>query len=127
MAAVAGCGGGGPYVRDGATLADCLAARGLKVSTEKDDLDLTAQDAANGGILVTWPRNTANVSVERTPDDAKRDQQGDAMLGEVLGEALSGEKVDAADLQRIRGNVYVLYEHSPAEVEWQPFVGCIKE
>src|SRR5256885_7240260 len=95
--ALVGCGSGssdrsgsGSLTLDG--VVSCLqskaAASGARVSTNVDDLDLIAEHAGVGGIQLLWPRNEANIAMERTSDDAKRTEKQYELFASAAGGVL---------------------------------------
>jgi hypothetical protein len=110
--ALAGCGGGDGSNVTASDLAACLRDQaGIEsVSTAEDDLDAIAADAGDGGVYVEWPRNSANIAVERSSSDADNAEKGYEFFLDAFG-------THADNLLDKSGNVVVLYDKDPTDQE----------
>jgi hypothetical protein len=115
---VGGCGGGGKtYALD--PTASCLRANGVIVTTDEEDFDNLAQDAAEGAMEAGFSENSATIAFERSDNDAKRLRAAYAIFAGAFD-------TPADDILFQEGNAVIVWSKTPTEDESGQVDECLR-
>jgi hypothetical protein len=117
--AAAGCGGStkADEPRPFADIKDCVVdaapGGGFTASTNPDDMDLVAEDAGLGAVVLSGDNQDVQVVVERSASDAERSAEAYKAFG------------GTSDNVVVEGNAVIAYSKTPTDTESALVEDCL--